>query len=297
VKDLIKNKFQVVEDIPPASGGHGTSQANLIDPPNISLSRKFSQLGFAVLRGVFSEQEIAEFRAAAIERFPDNKPPYKAQFSNSMALHDPFDKIFTNERVISTLKELLGEDLNFLNDYAVHDSSWAGWHTDTTSLEINEFQDFHDFHWAPTFQIIQCALYLQSNDNGGFGLDVVPRSHVLDDPLAYYHLLQDSRDVIPHLAPPKTENIIGRAVRLDTKIGDMAFFHFRLRHRASPKTTPLHDQSERKIAVFAVAGAMNEMTRRYRAWLDEYDLMNDESRPDIPEDFRSLLDSVGVDII
>ena len=116
MKDLFKNKFQVVENIAPASGDHGTSQPNLIDPPNISLSRKFSQLGFAVLRGVFSEQEIAEFRAAAIERFPDNKPPYIAQCSNSMALHDPFDKIFTNERVISTLKELLGEDLNFLNN-------------------------------------------------------------------------------------------------------------------------------------------------------------------------------------
>ena len=296
MKDLFKNKFQVVENIAPASGDHGTSQPNLIDPPKISLSRKFSQLGFAVLRGVFSEQEIAEFRAAAIERFPDNTPPYIAQFSNSMALHDPFDKIFTNERVISTLKELLGEDLKFFNYYAVQDSFWAGWHADTTSLEINELHDFHDFHWAPTFQIIQCALYLQSNDNGGFGLDVVPRSHVLDDPLP----LQRSRDVIPH--PDVTADVNPRftavgGVRLDTKIGDMVFFHFRLRHRASPKTTPLHDLSERKIAVFAVAGAMNEMTRRYRAWIDEQDLMNDESRPDIPEDFRSLLDSVGVDII
>jgi hypothetical protein len=46
-----------------------------------------------------------------------------------------------------------------------------------------------------------------------------------------------------------------------------------------------------------VAGANNAQTRRYRAWLDEYDQMNGTTRPVVPDDFRSLLSGIGHSVI
>ena len=55
--------------------------------------------------------------------------------------------------------------------------------------------------------------------------------------------------------------------------------------------------SERKLALFMVAGANNASTRRYREWLDQYDGMNGTARPAIPGDFQAFLSSAGLHII
>ena len=162
----------------PASDDQEISLLSSIDLSNVSIARHFSQQGFAVVRDVFSEKEIGEFRAAAIRNFPNNPPPFIEQFNFEMCWDEPFNRIYTNEKVISALKEILGEDFVYFNGFGIHDSHRAGWHTDTAAMEL---KGSHYFHWAPTFSAVQCVLYFQSNEEGSFGLDVIPRSHLVDD--------------------------------------------------------------------------------------------------------------------
>ena len=86
-------------------------------------------------------------------------------------------------------------------------------------------------------------------------------------------------------------------LQLDTKAGDVAFFHVRLVHRASPLKRRLENNSERKLSAFALAGANNLSSRRYKSWLDEYDIMNEVNRVEISENYRRQLSSFGVDIL
>ena len=72
-------------------------------------------------------------------------------------------------------------------------------------------------------------------------------------------------------------------LRLDTKAGDIAFFHVRLAHRASPIKVPAKNNSERKLGYFALAGANNKLSRRYKSWLDEYDIMNGDFERKYPK--------------
>jgi len=294
MKDIFRDKFVILESPPGASDKPEIVQTSLIDPANPSISRQFTQLGFVVLRSVFSKNEMAEFRTAANERFPSNTPPYTSQSSSSMVFDEPFNMIFTNEKVIGALKEILGDDFIFLNEQTILDSNWSGWHADTTNMEV---KGFHEFHWAPTFLLVQCALYLQSNEEGGFGLDVIPHSHVLDDPTAYNLLRNQGKDD-RHLNPGQPIIQEKEAVRLDTKAGDIVFFHYRLTHRASPRIATTKNDSGRKFGVFTAAGVNNQNSRRFRTWLDEYTIiLNEESRPEIPEDYRRRLSSFGVGII
>jgi ectoine hydroxylase-related dioxygenase (phytanoyl-CoA dioxygenase family) len=268
---------------------------------NVSIARQFTQQGFAVLRGVFSEKEIAKFRTAAIEKLPINDFPFNEQFSSAIAFDDPFDRVFTNKRVIGICKEIMGEDFIYFNQHVIHDSSRGGWHTDTGSPEII---GSHEFHWAPTFLAVQCVLYFQSNEEGSFGLDIIPRSHLIDDhttdghqpPAAYKKSHDEGKGIQYH---DLIQNQTGKmeSLQLDTKAGDVVFFHVRLVHRASPIKFQLENNSERKFAAFAVAGANNLSSRRYKSWLDEYDIMNEVNRVEIPENYRRKLSSFGVELL
>ena len=95
----------------------------------------------------------------------------------------------------------------------------------------------------------------------------------------------------------KVDNPYRGAVPIDSRAGDVVAFHLRISHRATESPAPARDDAQRKLAMFMVAGANNALTRRYRAWLDEYDRMNGTTRPDIPDEFASFLASLGLRVI
>jgi hypothetical protein len=255
-------------------------------PPNpdidLSLGRKFCQSGFVRVPEILGRRQVAAFRKAAIAALPANAPPYQPQFSNTAVFEEPFRQVFRNERLIRTLRGLLGDDFVFLTEFSLHDSFYAGWHTDTTSPNAKAG---HEFHWSPTFTLVQIAIYLQDNGANGGGLDVVPRSHLADDPLAI------------QMRGGTVENPYRDVVTIGSKAGDAVIFHLRISHRASLSQSPARNDGERKLALFMVAGPNNASTRRYREWLDQYDGMNGSSRPTIPAEFRTFLADAGLRII
>jgi hypothetical protein len=250
--------------------------------PKISLGRDFCQNGFVRIREVFSRKEIAAMRTAAIGILPPNAPPYQPQFSDTVFFHEPFRQILRNARLTEGLRTLLGEDFLFLNEFSLHDSHFSGWHTDTTSPEAKAG---HEFHWSPTYLVLNAAIYLQDNDGSGGGLDVVPKSHLHDDPLAIT------------MRGGQVSNSYESAITIESKAGDVVIFHLRMSHRASEVKRVARSDAERKLAFFMIAGANNASTRRYREWLDQYDKMNNVTRPAIPEDFQTFLSGGGLQII
>jgi len=250
--------------------------------PEISIGRDFCQNGFVRIPEVFSREEIAAFRVAAIGALPSNSPPYRPQFSSTALFREPLRQVFHNPRFTGPLRSLLGDDFVFVNEFALHDSNYAGWHTDTTSPEAKAG---HEFHWSPTYLVVQVAIDLQDNGKNGGGLDVVPRSHLADDPLAI--TMRGGKVAAPYQG----------AVTIESKAGDVVVFHLRTSHRATVSKSPARNDSERKLALFMVAGANNASTRRYREWLNEYDQMNRVKRPPIPAEFLEFMSSVGLQII
>ena len=267
-----------------------SSAIQLFATPN---PRRFVQDGFVVLPEVFSNLEIVRLRRALVALFHDNKPPFEARFSNTALFDEPLRSIvFANTRLIGALRELLGEDFLFLNEFAAHDSFYSGWHTDTSSPEGKVG---HDFHWSPNFILVNVAIYLQDNGETGGGLDVVPRSYLRDDPLAI-GLRRDLGFPPVHLRDIDADPYCG-ALTLRAKAGDATVFHLRTSHRSSIATRAADNDDERKLALFILAGANNSSTRRYRTCLNEYHALNTTSRPNLPADFMRVLSDRGLTII
>jgi hypothetical protein len=258
------------------------SLSNIQPRRDVSLGRMFCQNGFVHLPGVFGREEIRAFRRACIGAVPVAKPPYQPQFSNSALFGEPFRPIFRNGRLTESLRSLLGDDFLFLNEFSLQDSHFSGWHTDTTSPEAKAG---HEFHWSPTFLVVNVAVYLQDNDGNGGGLDIVPGSHVRDDPLA---ITMQGGQVSDPYASAKT---------VDGRAGDVVIFHLRVSHRSSIPVRNARNDLERKLALFMIAGQNNAMTRRYREWLVQYDVMNGVKRPLVPADFLSFLVDARLEIL
>jgi hypothetical protein len=263
-----------------------------LPPAGVSLERSFCQDGFVVVPQVFDQTEIAELRRAAFAQFPDNRPPFEPKFSSTALFQGPFQLVFRNRKFIQALRTVLGEDFVFINEFALHDSFYVGWHTDTASPEGKVG---HEFHWSPGFCVVQAAIYLQDNNENGGGLDVVPGSYVRDDPFAASLRREHGLPIVNRM--PEPADPYRGAVSLRGRAGDLVIFHLRLSHRASPRRSEAQNDLDRKLAMFMVAGPNNAQTRRYRAWLDEYDQMNGTTRPVIPDDFRSLLSGMGHSVI
>jgi len=261
----------------------GWTRRSAADRAQTSLGRMFSQNGFVHMPQIFSPEDIAAFRAAAINALPPAKLPYQPQFSNTALYQEPLRRVFRNEQLIKALQELLGEDFLFINEFALHDSFFSNWHSDTTSPEA---KGGHEFHWSPMFLVLQVAVYLQNNEGNGGGLDVVPRSHLRDDP-----------SVITMKGGYHPHDAFDNAITIPSKAGDVVMFHLRVSHRASEVKRHASNDDERKLALFMVAGANNALTRRYRTWLDQYDGMNKVVRPSVPESFRSELSSNGLQVL
>jgi hypothetical protein len=263
-----------------------------LPPASVSLERSFCQDGFVVVPQVFDQAEMAELRRAAIAHFPNNRPPFEPTFSNTALHQEPFRRVFRNRKFIQALRSVLGEDFVFINEMSLHDSFYVGWHTDTASPE---FKADHEFHWSPGFCIVQIAIYLQDNGENGGGLDVVPGSYIRDDPFAARMRREKGLPSVSRM--PEPEDPYRGGVSIRSRAGDVVIFHYRLSHRASRRSSEAQNAFDRKLAMFMTAGPNNAQTRRYRAWLDQYDQMNGTTRPVLPDDFRSLLSEMGHSVL
>ncbi len=243
---------------------------------------QFNRDGYILVRDVLDASVVAELRGfltplfdkGAVHpgdvQFPPKEGVRGGGLRNDVWSRYPDLRVtMTQPKVLGALRSLLGDDFVILLGGVAHDSRYGGWHKDTTPLERAGL----DFHKDPDFAIVECAYYLQDNDEYGGGLDVVPGTHTEEDVTPPAPKITFLDKVAYKLGHPryKANDVFTRenALSIPSRAGDFIAFDLRLDHMATqPKQGSLNDipEGRRKLAVFFIAAANNDVTRRYREW-------------------------------
>lgn len=271
----------------------------------------FHRDGFTIVRDVLDPDEVSRFRAYLVDLFEhpavhrgDLKLPPKAGMRGGgvriecLARYPETREFFAKPKLLGALRSLLGEEFLLFPEDNVQDSRYGGWHKDTTPME----RAGETFQWDPGFRLVQCAVYLQDSSEYGGGLDVVPGSHHEPDttPPAPKVTLLDR--VLWKLGRPRlkaNDNYDRKdAISVPNRAGDLVMFDFHLDHRASqPKRGAVADipDDQRKLTLFFSVGANNELSRRYRQYLDTvYEHLKDGHS--YPADFLEFAESHRINL-
>lgn len=234
--------------------------------------------GFNVFNGIFSREEVSLLRKVSNKLLPVNCPPFKSHVEGNI-----FDKseeltrlILGNSRLKDAIHSVHGSKFYLLDEHALHDSFFGGWHTDTTTPESYG----HSFHLSSDFLCVQWAVYLQDNSIYGGGLSVKAGTHVMPDP--YVEMTVAQRNRPPTLRKLRStasnwkKKLVKRnggeacAYAIPTQAGDLVAFNLRIHHRATPFQIAPNDESNRKLAIFFITGDRNSSTVSYKDWIKSY---------------------------
>lgn len=261
---------------------------------------EFQREGFVRVPEAIPTSSIRDARAklaAIFETRPDTSiGDVNGVRGDIIARHQWLADLFLNERVIGSLKSLLGDDFVMLPETSITDSQFGGWHTDITSAELLG----ETFRTDPGFKVVNAAIYFQENGRFGGGLDVVPGSHLKPDVFvaevkAKYDAHEKTKGkksvkgmiygvlsaVLPksllefrrkHLKtstqPLQHESNQPGQYTISQQPGDLVVFDLRLSHKATwPQTHDYPPPEARKFSFFAICGANNETTRKYCNYL------------------------------
>jgi hypothetical protein len=242
----------------------------------------FRREGYALVPGVLTPEQNASLRKACLEIFATKPPPGDSASVrlDVFSRYEAFRWLWKHPPFVEGLRSVFGQNFAVVNESAIHDSGFGGWHRDTESQEVHGKR----FHWDPDFCVGQVALYFQDNtpEYAG-GLDVVPRAHLEKDSQrllwklklhSLYHQRLPSivkstihrvHDFRPRPVEPTEYD--RKKLAIPSKAGDLVMFDLRLWHKATyPQITPIPDE-HRKLALFVVVGRDNRCTRLYRDYI------------------------------
>lgn len=137
-----------------------------------SLADQFTDDGFVVVRHLLTDAEIAHYierlQALAGPAAPWTQP-------NGVNLNPDFWPVIFNERLLATMRELLGPEVRYLphNDLHVGFSSFS-WHRDSVNREVGVGPDWDE---TEPYRIARVGLYLQRFDESQFKLGLITGSH------------------------------------------------------------------------------------------------------------------------
>jgi len=273
--------------------------------------------GYTMVAGALKPEEVVVARRFFTELFArkpefpgDTQYPARPGSRGGGIRHDVFSRypetrtVLENPDVIGMLKTALGDDFVLLPEMALHDSRYGGWHKDTTPLESAG----HSFHWDPEFRLLECGVYFQDNDEYGGGLDIVPGSHREPDDSPPPPKVTFARRVrgklsqkLPLPAPkdPPTPPE-PRRFSIPNSAGDLVAFDLRAKHMATQPKEGIGEipAEKRKFAMFFIAGANNDHSRRYRDFIAaQYKHLNGETPHEYPPELVELTSRQGISLI
>jgi hypothetical protein len=269
-----------------------------------SRQEKFERDGFVIVPGVLTSEEVTKLRDFFTALYA-NELQYPGD--NRFTRYDIFSRypetraILTKPPVLEALRDLLGDDFALVPESGVQDSRYGWWHKDTSELE----RDGLFFHKEPDFRMVQCAVYLQDNDEHGGGLDILPGSQHLEDdtaPPRKHTLLQRIMFKLGlsdpgRLKPPRAEG----AYSIPSSAGDMVIFDVRANHMASQPEGRIEDipAEKRKFGLFFISSANNDHPRSYRAYVadkEHYDYLQGGAHT-YPPEFEALASEHRITLI
>ena len=125
----------------------------------------FAELGYVVLPRVFSSEEIADFRAAAIE---------DASHAGDVLSHPTLTSVVTDNRLLLALRSIGIWPARYFGDSSVsQEPGGYGFHRDNADRFDGQAPDW----CVEDYPLVRMAIYLQDYSSFGGGLEVIPRSH------------------------------------------------------------------------------------------------------------------------
>ncbi|MEP7197406.1 MAG: phytanoyl-CoA dioxygenase family protein [Saprospiraceae bacterium] len=264
-------------------------ELSILNPNDILF---FKKNGYFIARNIYSINEIKSLRNIFDSWF--DRQIWKNNWSDSESIindiytHEPeIAKILFNQKYFDVIKDLLGKELIFLPECAIHKNRFIDWHKDTTSQE----KEGHDFHKGDKNCFLQCAIYLQDNGVNGGGLTVIPGTQKNEDRFLAFHrpnilnriylkILKMLNHSV-HRNIEKNENVID----LDTRTGDILLFDLRIDHR-STFCRSKDNNHKTKYAVFNTFGNVHSNIKKYQDFLRSrpepyYRFINQHILPDV----------------
>jgi hypothetical protein len=291
-----------------------TEQGKQEQPLPAEQMEEYRREGFVTIPGVLSPERISELRDFFTRLFA-RKPEHKGDQSAALlpegrgggVRHDIFSRyeqlrfLLADPHLLGSLRSILGDDFVFLPEMAAHDSRYGGWHKDTTPIERAGL----DFHKQPDFKMVQCAIYLQDNDEYGGGLDVERGSHTEPDrtppapKVTFLDRVGYKLGLKRQAGKPVERTQVDDPYSVPNKAGDLVIFNVLLNHQATqPTACGTHEipPDRRKFAMFFVASSNNEHARSYLEFIrDEYAHL--QGGHEYPAEVRELAEQHRVTLI
>jgi hypothetical protein len=197
------------------------------------IRRAFRAYGFAVVRGVVGQQDLAALRSELDRNF-DSAPLHdEAVMCNTESLGcAPVWRCLFQDSVVKSLRAALGPELYYHSDLHVQRNSFgqaslqrhSGWHMDAGS------ETHHQYLRSPEYRFAKCGIFLQDFDNDwGGGIRVKPKSHrrfFESNPLK--RKLFFVRRALARAAIRLRVEV--DTLHVPTRAGDLCFFDSRLLH-------------------------------------------------------------------
>lgn len=222
------------------------------------LRKEFDEKGYIVLSDLFTEEEIQHY-IEALYKVGKSKNKDSWTIPDGVVAYEEFWPVIFNEVVVGKVKEILGEDIKFMqhNDLHLGYSSFA-WHRDS----INRSYDANLPDWqerGEPYKIVRCGFYLQPEENG-FHLGVVPGSHKLsghvseEEFLNYDKKLSNANNIKAKIG--FKDYLKEKAHWIKTKAGDCVIFDPRLIHTGG-------EFEAEKFSFFVAYGIENSHFRQH----------------------------------
>lgn len=143
---------------------------------------KFTRDGFHVLKELFTENEAGQWRKVITETLNATSEGWKPGSSVTRTLadgvtkHSSFWEIIFNTKLLSTIRQLIGDDIRYTQHSDLHINLPGGrWHRDNAYRTFGYGPDWEE-NTIP-YRVVRVAIYLSDYSSFGPSLHLLSGSH------------------------------------------------------------------------------------------------------------------------
>jgi hypothetical protein len=257
----------------------------------------FEKNGYVLIPNVYSQTEI-EYARQLFDSAFQSELWKKSNFSSPYIINDIYRyfpelvPIIFNQKYVEALREILGNEIIFLPECAVHHNRYIDWHKDTTEQELGKIKS----HQTEQFFLIQSATYFQIDTN----LTVVPGSHLKPDRFIKWYRKDVFSRIINKISKLFGHSIFHEIENMDKKmeikhcLGDLLLFDVRIDHKSTKSKNFIGE----KYAIFNTFGNANRFTEDYLEFMKQrpepyYQFL---SKSTFPENLYQKANELGLEI-
>lgn len=160
------------------------THASKPDPVTPGERAAFERDGYHLLRPLFTAAEAAEWRNRINHVFgfpvePDATPQIAGAthtLADGVTTNDDFWPVIFNERLLATVRALIGDDIRYTQHSDLHINLPGGrWHRDSACRDFGVGADWDESE-VP-YRVVRVAIYLSDHTQSNSSLVVLPGSH------------------------------------------------------------------------------------------------------------------------